>query len=339
MDPLNRRRKMPRWLPQALAYSASAACFAWVLHGYSIKDQLIPTIRELDWRWVSLALAADLAIYFAQAWRWNTLLAPVALVWPWRTVQAIFIGQFANQVLPLRSGELIRCYMLAHWNGLRLSLSFASAALERLIDGFWLLVTFLITAVFVKAIPRDLMIGVRVLGALLLVGAILLLWVVFHKQHAHAVLAESRWSSTARHIVEGLHLMGNARTMGLTSLLSLLYLALQVLTVWALMKADGLDLGFWSAAGVLTIIRLAVVIPNAPANLGLLQVACVLALGLFDVERNDAKNFSNILLAAETIPLLAAGALAVALTGLNIHQLRDRARRGAHAHARGPKPA
>jgi uncharacterized protein (TIRG00374 family) len=330
---------MPRWLPQALAYSASAACFAWVLHGYSIKDELIPTIRELDWRWVSVALAADLAIYFAQAWRWNTLLAPVAMVWPWRTVQAIFIGQFANQVLPLRSGELIRCYMLAHWNGLRLSLSFASAALERLIDGFWLLVTFLITAVFVRAIPRDLMIGVRVLGALLFVGAILLLWVVFHKQHAHAILAESRWSSTARHVVEGLHLMGNARTMGSAGLLSLLYLALQIVTVWALMKADGLDLGFWSAAGVLTIIRLAVVIPNGPANLGLLQVACVLALGLFDVERTDAKNFSNILLFAETIPLLAAGAIAVALTGLNIHQLRDHARRGAHAHARGPKPA
>jgi hypothetical protein len=133
--------------------------------------------------------------------------------------------------------------------------------------------------------------------------------------------------------------MGNARTMGSASLLSLLYLALQIVTVWALMKADGLDLGFWSAAGVLTIIRLAVVIPNGPANLGLLQVACVLAMGLFDVERNDAKNFSNIMLAAETIPLLAAGAIAVALTGLNIHQLRDHARRSARAHARGPKPA
>jgi uncharacterized membrane protein YbhN (UPF0104 family) len=226
--------------------------------------------------------------------------------------------------------------MLAHWNGLRLSLSFASAALERLIDGFWLLVAFLITAVFLRAVPRDLMIGVRVLGLVLLLGATLLLWVVFHKQHAHAVLRESRWASTARHVVEGLHLMGNARTLGWTSLLSLLYVALQVVAVWALMKADGLDLGFWSAAGVLTIIRLAIVIPNGPANLGLLQVACILALGLFDVEKNDAKNFSNILLAAETIPLLAAGAIAVALTGLNISELRDHARRGAAHPPRQP---
>lgn len=338
MDPSNRRRKMPRWLPQALGYTASAACIAWVLHGYSIKDELIPAIRELDWRWVSLAAAADLAIYFAQAWRWNTLLAPVAQVWPWRTVQAIFIGQFANQVLPLRTGELIRCYMLAHWNDLRLSLSFASAALERLIDGFWMLAAFFITAAYVRAMPRELTLGVRVLGVLLLLGAILLLWVVFHKQHAHAVLRESRWASTARHVIEGLHLMGNPRTLGWTSLISLLYLALQVFTVWALMKADGLDLSFWSAGGVLAVVRLAIVIPNGPANLGLLQVACVLALGLFDVEKTDAKNFSNIMLAAETIPLLAGGAIAVALTGLNISQLHAHARRGAHAHARGPRP-
>ncbi len=323
---------MPRWLPQAVAYSSSAACVAWVLHGYSIKEQLLPAIRELDWRWVSLALAADLAIYFAQAWRWNTLLAPVAEVSPWRTVQAIFIGQFANQVLPLRTGEIIRCYMLAHWNGLRLSLSFASAAVERLIDGLWMLAAFFITAAFVRAMPRDLTLGVQILGVLLLLGAAALLWIVIHKQHAHAVIRESRWASTLRHVIEGLHLMGNARTMGATSLLSLFYLGLQVLTVWALMKADGLDLSFWAAGGVLAVVRIAIVIPNGPANLGLLQVACVLALKLFDVEKNDAKNFSNIMLAAETLPLLLGGAIAVALTGLNISQLHDRARHGFHVH-------
>ena len=326
---------MPRWLPQALGYLVSAACVAWVLHGYSIRDELIPAIRQLDWRWVCAALVCDLAVYFAQAWRWNTLLAPVALVSRWRTVQAIFIGQFANQVLSLRPGELLRCYLVAHWNGLRLSLSFASATLERLIDGFWLLVTFLITAIFVRTMPRDLIFGARVLGALLAIGSGLLIWVVFHKQHAHAVLRQSRWASTARHIVEGLHLMGNARTLGWTSLISLLYVAFQVLTVWCLMKADGLDLGFWSAAGIVTIIRLAIVIPSGPANMGLIQFACVLAMGLFDVERNDAKDFSNIMLAAETIPLLAAGALAVASTGFNIKELPGARPAPAHSHASG----
>jgi len=320
------RRKLPPWLPQVAGYTISAACLAWVLHGYPFND-LIPTIRSLDWRWVFVAVLTDLAVYVSHGWRWNTLLAPVARLRLWRTVQAIYIGLFANEVFPLRVGELIRCYLLAHWNDLRLSLGLASAAVERLIDGFWMVLAFLITTSFVKGIPRDLNILVQALGAGLLAGAAGLGWVVVHKQHAHSVIRESRWASALRHVVEGLHLMGNARTMSMTSLISLLYLLLQYFTVYALMKAYGLDLSFWVAAGVLTIMRLATVIPNAPGNVGLLNASCVMALRLFDVEKNDATTFSIILFGALTFPLLAGGAVATALSGTNIGDLRTHAKR------------
>ena len=321
---------MPPWLPQTLGYALSAACLAWVLHGYPIGD-LLPAIRSLDWRWVVLGVAADLGVYVAHGWRWNTLLSPIVRLRQWRTVQAIYIGLFANEVLPLRTGELIRCYLLAHWNDFRLSLSFTSAAVERLIDGFWMLAAFIVTASFVKGIPRDLIILVQLMGVVLFAGAAVLIWVVVHKQHAHLVVAESRWASTLRHIVEGLHLMGNLRTVGLTAMISLLYLVLSIVSYYALMKAYGLDLSIWVAAGVLTVVRLATVVPNAPGNVGLFQAACVLALGLFDVEKNDAKTFSFVLFFALTLPLLIGGAIATALTGLNLGELRDRAHRGMRA--------
>ena len=222
------RRRMPRWLPQLLGYGLSIGCLVWVLHGYPIND-FMPAIRSLDWRWVSVAILADLAVYIAHGWRWNILLAPVVRLRLWRTVQAIYIGLFANEVLPLRAGELIRCYLLAHWNDLRLSLSFASAAVERLIDGGWMLLAFVITARFVKGIPKDLIILVQVLGALIVLSAAALLWIVTTRREARAVEGESRWSATLRHVVEGLQLMGNPRTLGLTTLISLLYLLLQVL--------------------------------------------------------------------------------------------------------------
>ena len=321
-------RRMPSWLPQVLGYALSVGCLLWVFKGYNFRE-FPADIRSLDWRWVVLGVAADLAVYVVHGWRWNTLLSPVVRLRPWRTIQAIYIGLFANEVLPLRTGELIRCYLLAHWNDFRLSLSLTSAAVERLIDGFWMLTLFVVTASFVRGIPRDLIILVQAMGVLLVAAAVLLIWVVSHKQHAHLVAAESRWASTLRHIVEGLHLMGNLRTMGLTILISLLYLLLSILSYYALMKAYGLDLSIWVAGGVLCIVRVATVVPNAPGNLGLFQVACVLALGLFDVERNDAKTFSFVLFFALTLPLLIGGAIAVALTGLNLGELRDRAHQGA----------
>src|SRR5664280_1790319 len=103
------RRKFPSWLPPILGYCLAIGCLLWILRGYRFNE-LIPAIRSLDFRWVSLAILADLAVYLAHAWRWNTLLAPVVRLRFWRTVQAIFIGLFANEVLPLRVGELIRLY-------------------------------------------------------------------------------------------------------------------------------------------------------------------------------------------------------------------------------------
>jgi hypothetical protein len=97
------------------------------------------------------------------------------------------------------------------------------------------------------------------------------------------------------------------------------------------MKAYGLDLSFWVAGGVLALVRFATVVPNAPGNVGLVQVACVLALGLFDVERNDAKTFSFIMYVAWTLPLLVGGAIALALAGVNLGDVRDRASRGVQA--------
>ncbi len=329
------RRKMPSWLPQWLGCGLAIGCLLWVLHGYRIND-LMPAIRSLDWRWVTVAILADLAVYVAHGWRWNILLAPVVRLRLWRTVQAICIGLFANEVLPLRAGELIRCYLLAHWSDLRLSLGFASAAVERLIDGVWMLLSFLITAGFVRGIPEDLIILVQVLAALIVLSAGGLFWIASSRRQARAVTSESRWSSTLRHVVEGLQLMGNLRTLGMTSLVSLLYLLLQVITVYALMKSYGLDLSFWVAAGVLTIIRVATVVPNAPGNVGLLNAACVVALRLFEVETNDAKTFSFILLGAQAFPLLLGGAIATALTGSNIGEIHARAKRGVRSNPSNP---
>src|SRR5690349_10231072 len=164
MDPVQDKkslRGLPPWFWQLCGYALSAACLVWVLHGYDFR-QLGEAVKTLDWKWVTLAIFLDLSVYIVHAWRWNTLLRPVARLPFWRTVQSIYIGLFANEVLPLRTGEIIRCYLLAHWNDILLSLVFASAAIERLIDGFWLVGAFIATALYVR-LPRFMVDLVKVL--------------------------------------------------------------------------------------------------------------------------------------------------------------------------------
>lgn len=322
-----KRRTLPSWLPQALGYTLSAACLFWVLHEYDFRE-IFRAIGMLEWKWVTLAVAADLAVYVVHGWRWKTLLSPVAALPFWRTVQAVYIGLFANEVLPLRTGELIRCYLLAHWNNLRLSVSFASAAVERLIDGFWMVLAFIVTATFLT-LPGYMVDFVQFLAALLVAGALLFAFVIVRNQRAHNMVRETRWSSTLRHLVEGLHTMGRWRPFSRTVLVSLLYLVLQMVTIFGLMRAYGLDLSVWAACAVLVVIRFGTVIPSAPGNLGLFQASVVLALGLFEVDPTDAKTFSFVCFFALTLPLLVGGAVAVALTGLNLKEIRRRAHAGA----------
>lgn len=329
------RRKLPSWAPQALGYCLSAACLFWVLHGYQF-NKLGQEIRSLDWWWVSAAVLCQLLLYVLHGWRWNVLLRPVAKLGLWRTVQAIYVALFANEVLPLRVGELIRPYLVAHWNGLNLSVAFASVAVEWLIDGFLLLAAFLSTTIFVNKMPEELTVVVVLLGVLVGVGTVGLVWVVMHKQHAHTVIRESKWAAALRHVVEGLHLMGNRRTLSQTVLLSLLCMLPQYLAGYFAMRAFGLDYSFWVACGVLTIVRLATVLPTAPGNIGLFNIACVMAMKLFDLGDNDARTFSIILFGVQTLPLLAGGAIATALTGLNIGEIHDRARQGLDAQNAGP---
>src|SRR5262245_37516309 len=107
------RRKIPAWLLPALGYTLSAASLVWVLRGFNFR-QTLAELPSLDWRYVLIAVIFDLSTYLSQGWRWNILLQPVGRPTFWRSVQAIYIGLYANEWLPLRPGEVIRCYLMAH---------------------------------------------------------------------------------------------------------------------------------------------------------------------------------------------------------------------------------
>jgi len=337
----NTRRALPSWLGPALVYSLSIASLIWVSYGVNFK-QVFRDIIALDWRWVTLAVIFDLSVYLCHGWRWKLLLKPVGQVSFWRAVQAIYIGLFANEVLPLRTGELIRCYLLAHWNGLLMSIALSSAAVERVIDGVWLMIAFLLTT-SALSLPAYLVDGARVLGGLILALVVVLAFIAIHKHHAHTVFSRSRWAASLRHIVEhvieGLHAMGQWRTLFPASGASLLYLVLQIVPVWALMRAYGLDLSFWAASAVLIIIRLGTVIPNAPGNAGVYQVLCVVSLGLFGIDKTTAVGFSWTMFGVLTLPLLVGGFVAVLLTGLNLKEIRLRARASIRPRHSAPAPA
>ena len=318
-------RWMPAWLGTAIVYTLSLACLLWVYHDFDWKTEL-PRLARIHWAWIAIAVASDVLVYFSQAWRWNILLRPVVQLPLGKTVQAIYIGLFANEVLPLRGGELIRCYLLAAWNHIKFPLVLSSALIERLIDGVWLIVGFAIASMFVD-LPRDLEAGVWVLATVVAIIGGLVLFAVFNKAFAHHVTTKHRWAEPLRMIVEGLHAMGRSRSFPIAVCASTVYLLLQIIPIHAMLEGYGVALPMGSAAIVLVVLRLGTIVPGPPGNVGVFHLFCFLALNkVLGVDAQTAKLVSGMMFFVVTVPLLAAGAVALALTGSEIREIYKRAK-------------
>lgn len=332
----SRSQSTSRW-GTGIAYALSLACLLWVYHDFDWRNEL-PRLARIHWAWVLLAVAADVLVYVSQAWRWNRLLTPLGKLPLRKSVQAIYIGLFANEVLPLRSGELIRCYLIAVWNRLSFPIVVSSAIIERLIDGAWLIVGFILAAMFVP-MPGELQTAAWILA--LVVGGIgsVVLFAVLNKRFADHAVTRRRWSSALRSLVEGLHQMGRARSFPAAVLMSTVYLCLQIVPLQAMLVGYGLDVHWGAGALVLVVLRLGTVVPGPPGNVGVFHFFCYLALkDVLGVDPQTAKLVSGMMFFAVTVPLLAAGAIALAFTGSEIKEIYRRARQHSDA-PEAPRPA
>jgi uncharacterized membrane protein YbhN (UPF0104 family) len=292
----------------------------------------------MHWGWLAVAIIADIAVYVWQGWRWSLLLTPVKRVPMWDTVRAIYVGLFANEVLPFRAGEIIRCFLLGRWADIPISVALASALIERIFDGFWLILCLLVA---IRDTPHVHPFIVRAgifLSVLVVVCAVLLGVAMYWKEESLKAVANTSWLSWAKVLITDLHLIGHSRYLYYSWAASLPYLLLQVIPIYALMRAYGplSRLHLVIAFIMMVFLRLGSAVPQAPGNIGLFQFAAARTLLLFAVPRTTAFGFALILWAVVTLPLLIVGYIALAVTGVNMGDLHRQAR--LHLR-RKPKPA
>lgn len=324
--PANKRRKIPHWLVVAITYAISIASLAWALRGYDFTE-IKPAILSVRWIWVLAAVILELAVYVFQSWRWITLLSPVERPTLWDGLQAIYIGLFASDVLPLRPGELIRGYLLSVWAEIPISLTLTSMVIERVLDGIWLVAAFWLATSFMN-MPAWLVDLARLFAAGVLALGVLFVYVLFRKQHAHSLLSARNWGRKFLHVLDQIHQLGSWRTLGAAFGITFFYWAAQVFPIWALFRSYDMDLSLWAATAVVIVKSIGTAVPSAPGNFGVLQSVVKLALTGLGVEANVAFELSNLIWVATTLPLLAAGFLAVLFTGADITQIHRHAHHG-----------
>jgi uncharacterized protein (TIRG00374 family) len=160
-----------RTLRLAIPFGISAALLFIVVRGLEgDSTQLLDALNAAN-KWL---IVPAIGLYFVGVWlrsmRWGLLL-PEHSIKTSTLFRALVVGFTVNNLLPLRMGEVARCYLLAIWCRIPYGTTVASLLVERVLDGLSLALLLLIALTLVPAPVPWYLLPVGILAAVLFLTA------------------------------------------------------------------------------------------------------------------------------------------------------------------------
>jgi uncharacterized protein (TIRG00374 family) len=283
--------------------------------------------RTVQWEWVAVAIALNLASVVARALAWRAVINQ-AVDPPHPSVMLVFsafsVGLFANAVLPGRIGELARVAVLTRKmpprRGLWATLV-GTVFAHRVFD----LVPVLLLILYVVRTAKIPAWAITSLLVFVGVGAGLFTFAFASARRPNTAAVDS--VGAARRLVEmarqGLGVMRSPLGATIAILLQIIGWVCQLLAVWTAMRAFHIHAPLPAAAVVLLLMNVATVFPLWPGNVGLVQVAIATPLAAsYGVAYAHGVAFGFGLQAIEASVGIGVGLLFLAHEGLSFAMLR-----------------
>lgn len=283
-----------------------------------------------------VAVVLGIAGVYARALRWRWLFPPGPR--PPGIVPATMIGYMANNVLPLRAGEVVRIYTAARRlreaEPLSPTQAFwlvtATVVIERVLDSL-ALVLILTVLVFLMPVPAPVEWAAGVLLAVDVVGVALLVMVARAPNLGRRLVARitRRWPRLERMALAtfdtGLRGLDGIRTpshaLRIAAWTPIIWL-LPAGAAWAMLRAVHLDLPFIAGWVVLAFVGIGISVPSAPGYLGVFHFAAKLALEMFGVASSTALAYALIYHASAMVPITLLGWLYLVHEHLSLGDVR-----------------
>lgn len=244
-------------------------------------------MREASYAWLIPAILCYFLGVVIRTYRWHILLRstreiPMRRLWP-----VIVIGYMANNILPLRAGELVRTYVLSEREKVSRSATLATIVVERVFDGLTMLAFIVFAALFIdiNARVRQLMI----VAALLFLGGLVVFFILafssaWRVRLLRPIFARLPDTITVRietliiEFVAGLGSLRRAGDSGLVALSSVAAWAAEA-TMYALV-AKGFGLLLTPASAMLTtgVANLFTLVPSSPGYIGPFEAGTLLVI-------------------------------------------------------------
>jgi uncharacterized protein (TIRG00374 family) len=299
---------------------AASLVFAWLSVRNVDFGDLETSLARTNYWWLVPASATFVLAFFIRALRWQLLFAAPTRPAFWSTFQALLVGQFFNNVLPLRAGDAARILALHSLGRQSRAEATGTVLIERFLDVLALILVFLLALPWLPHVTwlRSAgLLGLALISALLLTAIVLRVLgnapIRFALGRLGRVVSPRRVDAAARNFALGLVALRSARVGLLAMFLTMLSWALLAISFWFVMV--GFDLGLSPAAGLLTIVAtgLSLILPSAPAAVGVFEGAVILSLAAYGIPQGRSLSYALVVHALNVLPFIGAGLLVLGL--------------------------
>jgi uncharacterized protein (TIRG00374 family) len=308
---------------------------------FAFRGQDLGEIRDAL-RAVNYAyLVPALALYFTGVWvravRWSVLLRPVVRLQARRCFPVVVVGYMANNVLPLRTGELVRAYVLGRRYGVRKTSALATIAVERLFDGLTML-GFILGAATVVSLTSELQ-SLAIVAFILFAGLLIGLFILtlggdLRDRLLQLVLGPlptpvaDRVEQMAESFLGGLGVLRRKSDLAIVAATSVLAWSLEASMYWMIARGFGGELaeamGFAETMLTTGVANLATLIPSSPGYVGPFESGVVLVLnGALGLPRSLALSYAIVVHATLFFPITLLGIVEWWRWHLTLDQVRQ----------------
>jgi uncharacterized protein (TIRG00374 family) len=247
-----------------------------------------------------------------------------------------------NNVLPARTGELLRAYVLRRSEKVPISGSLATIVLERAFDGVIMLSFVVINLPELARVSSDSglvgnLYNLAILGVIgfLMAVALLIFMAVYPKQTEAAFewvnqrLVPTRFrkqvTQFSLRFLEGLGALRSPRDLFMVLVTSVLIWLLETVKYWYLMQAFPFEVSFFALMLMNGVVNLATTLPSAPGYIGTFDAPGIAVLTAYGVDPAIATAYTLVLHAALWLPITLLGLYYMLRQGISWKNVRAEA--------------